>query len=183
MSVRRGLAPLVALTAMAVANPAAAEVTAQGEGGFATTTTVLVAAEPAEVWAALIEPGSWWSKDHSWFGDDGRFSLAPVAGGCFCETTADGEASVEHMRVLLAIPARQLRLRGSLGPLQADALTGVLTVSLEPAGDGTRVTWDYVVSGFARFPLDQVAPAVDVVLTEQLNRLQAFVETGAPTAD
>jgi hypothetical protein len=85
--------------------------------------------------------------------------------------------------VLLAIPARQLRLRGSLGPLQAEALTGVLTVSLEPAGEGTKVTWDYAVSGFARFPLDQVAPAVDVVLTKQLNRLQAFVETGAPTAD
>ena len=182
MSVRAGIA-LLGLALTALPAPGAAEVTARGETGFATSNKVVVAAAPAKVWAALIEPDRWWSKEHSWFGKEGRLLLTPAAGGCFCEVLASEEprdaASVEHMRVIHVVPHKQLRLRGSLGPLQAEALTGVLTVSLEPDGEGTRVTWDYVVGGFARFPLEQVAPAVDGVVGEQLARLASFVETGA----
>src|SRR5690606_29472784 len=128
---------------------------ARDEQGFATSSSAVVAAPAGKVWGTLIEPELWWSKDHSWFGKEGRLVLTPAAGGCFCEVLASDEprdiASVEHMRVVYVLPDRQLRMRGSLGPLQAEALTGVLTVSLEPAGEGTRVTWDYVVGGFARY--------------------------------
>jgi uncharacterized protein YndB with AHSA1/START domain len=138
MSVRGG----IALLGLALAAPAVADVTARSESGFATSNSVVVAAAPAKVWAALIEPEFWWSKDHSWFGNAGHLLLTPEAGGCLCEVLASDEppeiASVEQMRVIYVWPENQLRMRGSLGPLQAEALTGVLTVSLKPEGEGPR---------------------------------------------
>jgi hypothetical protein len=62
-------------------------------------------------------------------------------------------------------------MRGSLGPLQGEALTGVLTVTLEPVDEGTRLAWTYVVGGYARYPLPDIAPAVDGVIAEQMTRI------------
>jgi hypothetical protein len=103
-------------------------------------------------------------------------TLAPVAGGCFCEAIpgANGgpAGEIEHMRVLYVDPrVHTLRLTGALGPLQSEAVTGVLTVTVEPAGSGTRIIWDYVVGGYMRSPITQMAPVVDQVVGEQLTRL------------
>jgi hypothetical protein len=164
-------------SALALAElPAAAEVAASSEAGFVSHNEATVAASPDATFGALAKPGDWWSGDHSYSGNAANMTLEPKPGGCFCERIPEGGGSVEHMRVVYFDPrVRTIRLRGSLGPLQGEALTGTLTMTVEPAGDGAKVTWDYVVGGYARFPLRELAPAVDGVVAEQLNRLAALL--------
>lgn len=156
--------------------PAAAEVAASSEAGFVLHNEAVVAASPDTAFAALAQPGDWWSSEHSYSGDAANMTLEARAGGCFCERIPEGGGSVEHMRVVYFDPrVRALRLRGALGPLQGEALTGTLTMTVEPAGTGSKIAWDYVVGGYARFPLKDFAPAVDGVVAEQLNRLAALL--------
>lgn len=150
---------------------ASAEISHQGANGFATHDEAVVAAGPADAWIELTDPAGWWNPEHSWSGNAANFTLFPVAGGCFCEELPESGGSVEHMRVVYADPEKLLRLSGALGPLQSEALAGTLTVTLEPVGSGTRISWHYVVSGFARFDLAALAPVVDGVQSEQLGRL------------
>lgn len=156
-----------------LAVPASAEVVESTGGGFATHDSAVVAADRHAVWDALVHPEDWWS--HTWSDDSSNLSLDPSAGGCFCETlpaTDDwGEGSVEHMRVVMVIPGSTLRMSGSLGPLQSEGLAGTFTVSLETVEAGTRINWDYITGGEARFPVAQFAPIVDSVQTEFLTAL------------
>ncbi len=158
--------------ALLLAAPAGARVAESSGNGFTISVTEQAAATPDEVWAALSAPGAWWSAEHSWSGDAANLSLEPAAGGCFCERWSGN--SVEHARVIFAVRGQQLRLRGAFGPLQAEALTGVLTVTLTAQGQGTQIAVDYVVGGYARFTLRSAAPLVDQVVTEQVRRLAAL---------
>lgn len=167
----------IALCLALVAAPAAAEVTI-ADGGFSTMNSVTIAAPPADVWEVLVEPARYWNPEHSWSGDAINFSLDPVAGGCFCEGLPDG-GSAEHMRVVMVQPGRMLRLSGALGPLQSEGLAGSLTWQLEAVDGGTRVTQSYVVGGHMRFDRDEIAPAVDGVVRQQLERLAALFATPA----
>jgi hypothetical protein len=158
--------------------PAAAEVVASSESGFVSHNAVEVAASPAEAWAMLSRPGEWWNGEHSYSGSAANMTIEPVAGGCFCETipAADGIAAgqVEHMRVVYVDPrVRTLRLVGALGPLQGEAVVGALTITVEPAGTSSKITWDYVVGGYMRMSMAQMAPVVDRVVGDQLTRLAA----------
>jgi hypothetical protein len=156
--------------------PAAAEVTASSDAGFVSHNEATVTASPDVAFAALAKPGDWWNGEHSYSGDAKNMTLEPKAGGCFCEKIAEGGGSVEHMRVVYIDPhGRTLRLRGALGPLQGEALTGTLTMTVEPAGSGAKITFDYVVGGYARFSLKEFATPVDGVVAEQLNRLAALL--------
>jgi hypothetical protein len=154
---------------------ARAEVTAAGDTGFATHNEVLVAASPRQVWAEMVRPAGWWNAEHSYSGSAANVHIDPVAGGCFCEAvpaTATAPAGqVEHMRVLNVAPYSTLRLSGALGPLQSEAITGVLTMTLKPEGEMTRISWDYVVGGYMRMKMAEMAPVVDEVVGEQLQRL------------
>jgi hypothetical protein len=172
---------IVPIVAFACAAPAAAGVTSQNESGFATGGSVTVAVTPGEDWAGLIEPKLWWSPEHSWSGDGANLSIEPRAGGCFCEALAEG-GSVEHMRVIHVAPGKQLRMAGSLGPLQGEALAATLSVTLEPEGEGTKIAWAYKVGGYTDLPIEQIAPAVDAVVAEQFHRLAAHLggETAVP---
>jgi len=161
----------LALAFFALAAPAAAEVTASGETGFATHNEVLVAAEPEVAWEALIRPGTWWNSEHTYSGDADNMRIEPKPGGCFCEVVPAANGEIEHMRVLYVVPGSTLRMSGGLGPLQSEAVTGVLTVTLKPEGEMTRISFDYVVGGFMRMPMAQMAPVVDQVVGEQLLRL------------
>lgn len=164
---------LLALSGACAATPASADVTQAGSTGFATVNSAVVSASPEDVWIELTGPEAWWNSEHSWSGDAANMSLFPVAGGCFCEELPESGGSVEHARVIYADPSHLLRMRGSLGPLQAEALTGTLSVSLEPVDGGTRITWEYLVAGYARFDLVEIAPVVDSVQREQMTRLAA----------
>jgi hypothetical protein len=88
------------------------------------------------------------------------------------------------MHIIYAEPGRVLRLSGGLGPLQSEAVTGTLTITLKalPAG-GTRIQWFYVVGGYGRFKFTEVAVAVDKVLEEQVKRLAGKLGGGEPAAD
>lgn len=167
-----------ALAALAAA-PAAAEVTRSSEIGFVSRNEVVVSATPKDVWLALISPASWWDKAHTWSGDAKNLTLTPQAGGCFCETIPEVDepgrftlqGSVEHMRVVQAYPEAALRMVGSLGPLQSEPVTGVLTIVLSKHEKGTRIVWEYNVGGAMRYEVPVIAKAVDGVMATQLAAL------------
>jgi len=167
--------------------PALAEVTASSDAGFASHNEVLVDAAPAEAWAAMTQPSQWWNGAHSYSGDAANMTLDARAGGCFCEAIpgANGgpAGQTEHMRVIYVAPGSTLRLAGGLGPLQAEAVTGVLTMTIAADGEKSKISWDYVVGGYMRMPMAELAPLVDQVVREQLLRLATRLGTtwdGAP---
>ena len=168
---------------IAFSGAAQAEIVASSEEGFVTRDTAVVDATPMEVWLALISPGKWWNDAHTWSGDAANMSLKPQAGGCFCERIPEDldadrvtlEGSVEHMRVIQAFPERALRMSGGLGPLQSEPVGGVLTIVISDAEEGTQIVWEYVVGGYMRYDVDVIAPAVDGVMTQQLDGLASLL--------
>lgn len=172
---------LLAGTAVATL-PARAEVIETSDTHFVSRHAVDVAAEPKDVWLALIAPGDWWNDSHTWSADASNMVLTPQAGGCFCETipaedegdTFGLEGSVQHMVVIQAVPRKVLRMRGGLGPLQSEPVDGVMTITLQPiegAEDGeaagTRIVWEYIVGGTMRYEVPQISKAVDAVIAQQ----------------
>ncbi len=165
--------------ALLTAAPASAEVVARADNGFIVRQVAEVTASDADAWKLLVDPAAWWNPEHSFSGDAKNLSLDPRSGGCFCEVLpGEGEkgwlhprGGVEHMRVVFVDNGKALRMTGALGPLQSEALTGTLTITLKPVDGGTRLTWEYVVGGFMRYKPEQIVPAVDKMLGEQLSRL------------
>ena len=171
---------LLATCAMGSAVPAAAEVVEQGDDSFVTRDSAEVGTTPRETWMALIQPKLWWSDSHTWSADASNLSLVPSAGGCFCEKIpGEGDipldGSAQHAVVVQAVPDKALRLRGSLGPLQAIPATGILTVTLEETEDGTKITWEYHVGNVSGFPIDTISSAVDGVMSQQLAGLRDYL--------
>jgi hypothetical protein len=173
-----------------LSSPAFAEVKATSDSGFNIVHIAEVSESPDVVWKRLIAPKLWWNKAHSWSGSSEGFYIDAQANGCFCELFqekgADGKiktvGSVEHMRVIFAQPGKVLRMQGALGPLQSEAVIGTLTVAMEPgkAGKGTKLSFSYVVGGYMRYKVAEIAPAVDKVLGEQFKSLIApFAPTPA----
>lgn len=168
----RFLVPLAAL----IAGPVTAEVVKATPQGFESKHVVAIAAPPIRVWAVLIAPSRWWSKDHTYSGDAANLSLSARAGGCWCETLKDG-GSVEHMRIAFVQPGKALRAIGGLGPLQAEGVQGAMTFTLVPDEAGaTKLTVSYVVGGYLRAGVETTAMPVDVVLGQQIARLKAAAE-------
>lgn len=187
--VRRSAA--LAAASLVLALPAAvhAKVHEASDAGFVIRLTGDSAATPDAVWQDLVRPGGWWAKEHTYSGNADNLAIDPVAGGCFCEVIPDPASprasprgSVEHMRVVYAERGRVLRLSGGLGPLQAEAANGTLTMFLKPVEGGTRIMWEYVVGGYMRTKPSVIAPAVDAVLAQQLGRLVARTGPLAPAA-
>ncbi|MEE4201825.1 SRPBCC family protein [Erythrobacter sp.] len=187
-----------ALAAVALAAPAtspvSAEVVSAEDGHFITRAEAVVEADRTATWLALISPARWWSGEHTWSGDAANLTLTPQAGGCFCETVPEIdepgrftlEGSVEHMRVIQASPEVALRMAGALGPLQSEAVTGILTIAIseDEAGRGTRIVWEYNVGGAMRYEVPVIARAVDGVMTLQLTRLADLLgAVEAPSGD
>jgi uncharacterized protein YndB with AHSA1/START domain len=153
-----------------------ASVTTVSPNGFVVTLDATVAANRDRVYRALVgDVGAWWNSDHTFSGDSRNLSMDARPGGCLCERLPGG-GGVEHLRVVFARPGELLRLSGALGPLQPSALTGTMTWTLTASNDSTRVTLTYAVGGFREGGFADIAPAVDAVLSDQLNRLKAFVE-------
>lgn len=171
--------PVLATLALMQAVPAVAEVTRATEVGFVSRNEVVVSASPKDVWLALISPATWWQSEHTWSGDAKNLTLMPQAGGCFCETIPEVDepgrftlqGSVEHMRVVQAYPESALRMIGSLGPLQSEPVTGVLTIVISKVPKGTRIVFEYNVGGSMRYEIPVISKAVDGVMAAQLAAL------------
>ncbi|HRF01587.1 MAG TPA: SRPBCC family protein [Pirellulaceae bacterium] len=165
-----------------IARSASAEVKDKTDAGFHLTHTVEVSVEPAVAYAVFhASIASWWDSSHTWSGDAANLSIDPKAGGLFLERLASG-GSVKHMEVVFIAPARSIRLRGGLGPLQGEAVDAVLTVSFEASeGKGTKVVWDYRVGGYIPGGAGDWAEPVDMVLGIQSKRYARFCDTGKPT--
>ena len=168
---------MLRMTAMTIAlassaSLADAEVKSSSPAGFEVESKAMVAATPAEVYAKLGRVGEWWSSAHTYSGKAANMSLELKAGGCFCEAIPDGGGSIEHARVVYAMPGAALRVQGGLGPLQQEAAAGTLTWSLKAVPGGTEVTQSYVVGGYVRGGADKYSKIVDQVLAEQLDGLR-----------
>jgi uncharacterized protein YndB with AHSA1/START domain len=146
--------------------PVFAEVKSAAADGFVSENKAVVAAPPAQAYAALGRVGSWWNSGHTYSGKAANLRLGLKAGDCFCEAWDGG--SIEHGRVIYARPGEQLRLSGALGPLQAQAVTGTLTWTLKAVPGGTEITQTYVVGGYIPGGADKFSKPVDQVMAQQL---------------
>ncbi len=155
--------------------PSFAELTQSGPDGASIRHEFQIGAAPAEAWQALLHPEKWWPDDHTWSGSSAHLSLNATAGGCFCERWDGGSA--EHARVIMAQPVRMLRMRGSLGPLQEMAVTGVLTIKLAPTESGSHAIVTYRISGDSSHALEGFMPVVDKVIGQQFAAWQKFSST------
>ncbi|HEY0943195.1 MAG TPA: SRPBCC family protein [Steroidobacter sp.] len=179
---RASLTSMIVMSAAFGAGAARAEIVSAGPSGFnlrhvADAPNVA----PPIIWAALADVAKWWDPEHTYSGDARNLSLEPFVRGCFCEKLGL-YAGIEHGSVVYAMPAKTLRIQGSLGPLQEFGTNGVMTWQIEPAAGGSRITFTYSVGGFADRPLADWAPIVDEVLAEQLQRLARYVTVGNPDA-
>jgi uncharacterized protein YndB with AHSA1/START domain len=166
----------VTLTCASVAGGrAAADVLSVAANGFEVRETVHTAAPPDQVYAALLQPARWWSSDHTFSRRAANLILDARAGGCWCETLPNG-GSVEHLKVVYVAPGKALRLRGALGPLQALAVDGAMTWSVQSVAGGTDISLTYAVGGYVKDGFDDLSKGVDHVFGEQLLRLKKLVD-------
>jgi len=174
---------LGAMFAALIVTPAQAEVVVLKDAAFVTRDAVTVEADLRETWLQLISPGKWWNEAHTFSGDAANLMIRPQAGGCFCETIPPKDTlnqiglagSVEHMRVILAMPDQALRMNGALGPLQSEPVNGVLTVTLAKTEEGTRLVFEYAVGGFMRYETPAISKAVDGVISQQMMGLAGLL--------
>lgn len=174
-TIRCGIAALALLGAGTVQ----AEVKQAAADGFFIRQSAPLRSTPTEAWAAIVKPQAWWSSEHTWSGKAAHLSLDAKAGGCWCERWPEG--SVEHGRVIMAMPGELLRLDAALGPLQEFALKAILTFWIRKGEDGAAtLELEYRVNGSSASGLDAFAPQVDAVLAAQFARLQRYLESGDP---
>lgn len=158
---------------------ASGEVIDASPNGFTSKNTAKIATPADKVFRVLVENvGEWWDPAHTFSGDATNLSIEAKPGGCFCEKLRD-KGGVEHLEIVFVEPAKQLRMRGGLGPLQGMGVTGGLTWALRETGETTEVTLTYAVGGYHPDGLDTLAAPVDNVLGGQLERLKSFTEKTA----
>ena len=149
--------------------------------GFLVKFDVSINAPAPKVYEVLVgHIGSWWNPEHTYSHDAKNLSIDARPGGCFCEKLPNG-GGIEHLRVVYVAPPQVVRFSGALGPLQASGVAGSMTWKLTGAPDSTRLELSYGVGGFIPGGFEKMAPAVEAMLREQLDRLKLFVETGKPT--
>lgn len=163
--------------------PLGADVVDQAPNGFTIRATVLIfQASPEEVYSRFVHNiGDWWDPQHTYGNDAHNLSIDDRPMGCFCEKLPYN-GGVRHAEVITAMPNKMLVMSGALGPLQKFGAVGTLTIVLIPMHKDTRVQLTYAVGGYLPDGLNTWAAPVDKVLTEQLNRLKRYVETGNPAS-
>jgi uncharacterized protein YndB with AHSA1/START domain len=159
---------------------AAADVLHAEAAGFVVRHERTMLAPPETAWRMLVgHVGEWWHPDHTYAGSAANLYIEERALGCFCERIGADDVVV-HMTVTMLREDALLRLTGGLGPLGLMGVDGNLTISLLPQEESTALALEYRVGGYDPDGLDQIAPAVDYVLGEQMDRFVRFVESGSP---
>ncbi|MBC7991334.1 MAG: SRPBCC family protein [Luteimonas sp.] len=174
-------AGVMGLLGLALAAPAQAEVKDATPTGFTIENSVIVPADAATAWRALVDDvDQWWPKDHSWWGAASKLSIDARAGGCFCEIA--GAQQALHMTVTHVDPGKLMRMIGGLGPLQGMGLGGALEWRFVKADGGTRITLSYRAGGYTPDDLTKFAVAVDKVQGQQLGGLAEHLRKRATTS-
>jgi len=162
---------LIALALLSGSVPAAAEVVSASPNGFEIRQTVPLVVKPEAAFATFGKVAAWWNKDHTYSGNSANLSLALTPGGCFCERLPESGGGVEHMRVAYVEPGKRIVLTGSLGPLLAEATTGVMQVAIESTPLGSSLVMNYRAAGFFNGGAAKLALLVDRVLGGRVKRL------------
>lgn len=159
------------LGAALVGLPASAEVVAATADHYMLRHEAVSPQSVEETWERLIQPDTWWHPDHTYSGNAEHLWLNPNAGGLWMESW-DGNA-VEHGRVLSILENKMLRLDAPFGPLQGMGVQVVWTITLEAdeTTGGTRIVFEEVANGSSQSGLAQIAPAVDMVKQQAIQRL------------
>lgn len=145
--------------------------------GFTVKEEMIIKATPDSVFSHIVNDiGRWWDPGHTYSGSAANLSVEMTPGGCFCEQLPQG-GFVRHMVVIYADPGKTLRLSGGLGPLQAVAVQGTLTIALQTEENGTKAVFTYNVGGYSPGGLQKYAAIVDQVLSQQWKRLKDYIET------
>ena len=166
----------VLLVVGAMANNATAEVLDADKHGFTLQLEVTVAATRAVAWTAAVENiDQWWNADHTISGKASLLSIDARPLGCFCEATGGG---VVHLTVTTVSRDVNLRMTGGLGPLGLMGVNGNMTWEFFDVEGGTRIRFSYAVGGYSPEGLDSLAPAVDFVLGDALQRLKNYIDAG-----
>jgi hypothetical protein len=146
-----------------------AEVSGSSDAGFTVTQAVTTKASVKRAWQGMMgHIDQWWHPDHTWSGDAGNLYIKPRIGGCFCERL-EPRGEVEHLRIIYINP-------GALGPLQSMAAQGRMIWKVDPAPSGSTITLTYMVSGWVEGGFTPIAPAVDGVLKQQMERLAGYLD-------
>jgi uncharacterized protein YndB with AHSA1/START domain len=149
--------------------------------GFLVKLEANINASSAKVYDAMVgQVGSWWNPEHTYSHDAKNLSIDPRPEGCFCEKLPNG-GGIEHLRVVYVSPPMIVRFSGALGPLQTSGVAGSMTWKLTGEANQTHLEFSYSVGGFIQGGFEKIAPAVEAMLREQLDRLKLFIETGKPT--
>jgi hypothetical protein len=159
---------------------ARADVADSSAGGFTVKVSENIQASPDDVYRKLVRNiGDWWDPSHTFSGNAHNLSIEEKPGGCFCEKLPP-DGGVRHMEVLNFSPGKQLVLGGALGPLQALAATGAMTIRFTPGDGGTKLDVVYTVVGYLPAGMNTWAAPVDGVIKVQFGRLKNFAEHGDP---
>ena len=161
---------------LALAAPVSAEVISRTADGFILREEKVVAATPAQAFAALGEVGQWWNGDHTYSGSGANLSLPLQVGACLCEALTDG-TTFEHGRISALAPETGVTLEAPLGPLKSRASRAKLAFQWRLDGDRLRLTMTYAVEGEG---LGAFAGPVDGVMTDQFARLARHLDQPAP---
>ena len=133
---------------------------------------VVIAASPARVFAALIEPDAWWHLRYARASAEG-IVFEPRLGGRFFQQFDDG-AGVLWGVVTWYEPGKRLTLSGTFD--MAGAVAGIATFDLEPHDGGTLLKLHHAAVG----PIAEETHANYGRGWQELlgNRLKAFIEHG-----
>ena len=156
------------------AAPVSAAVVNSSPGHFTLGYTSTVKATPDQVWATVVNLPRRRAAAHSYPGQAANLSTDPRAGGCWCErwTGPKGEAnSIEHARIVMAMPGKVLRAVGGFGPLQQAPIYAVLSIEMKPVDGSTQLRMTYAASGDIAGGMAEIAPAIDGVLGQQFDNL------------
>jgi len=152
-----------------------AELSGSSASGFTVTRSVTTKASADQAWQGMMSHiDRWWNPEHSWSGDAGNLYIKPAVGGCFCEHLKP-QGEVEHLRIIFLNPGKEVRFDGALGPLQTMAAQGRMIWKVDPSPEGSTVTFTYLVSGSVEGGFTAIAPAVDGVIGQQIERLADYL--------
>ena len=157
-------------TILAITLPNKAEVVSASDSFFHIKISAEVKSTPSEAYQQFLKVGDWWSSDHTWFGDAKNMRIEPRAGGCFCETSDQGD--VMHMQVSAVFPNSEVRMLGGLGPLQMMGLSGAMSWKFVAKDEQTtEIIHEYRVNGGGQAELPKFAEIVNMVQELQVGLL------------